>query len=200
MRNLTLLLLLSVVGCQKTTEPAKSEPPRTAPAQETLSHHRSDAQPVAANQFEAKLIHVVDGDTCDVLTDDKKTIRIRLHGIDSPERGQPYGRNATNALKAYAGERLLVVDQGSGGFNRRAADLYAVDDDATGVVETINLKLVRAGWAWWSSKYSQDTRLRDAQQEARKAKRGLWAAEDGRVPVNPSEWRKLSKEEMDKLR
>ena len=42
-----------------------------------------------------KVIKTVDGDTIDVLTEDKKTIRLRFNGIDTPERGQPFGNNAT---------------------------------------------------------------------------------------------------------
>ncbi|MEO2018936.1 MAG: hypothetical protein ABGZ53_31705 [Fuerstiella sp.] len=37
----------------------------------------------------------MDGDTIDVLTDDKETIRLRFNGIDTPERGQPFGNNTT---------------------------------------------------------------------------------------------------------
>jgi len=45
------------------------------------------------------VIKVIDGDTIDVLADDQETIRIRLHGIDCPERGQPFDNNATQALQ-----------------------------------------------------------------------------------------------------
>ena len=49
----------------------------------------------AAAGFAGKVIKVVDGDTIDVLTDDMETIRIRFSGVDTPERGQPYGNTST---------------------------------------------------------------------------------------------------------
>jgi endonuclease YncB( thermonuclease family) len=42
------------------------------------------------SSFEAKVIVAVDADTRDVLDEAKVTHRVRLHGIDSPERGQPF--------------------------------------------------------------------------------------------------------------
>ena len=59
-------------------------------------------QPVAANpgEFTGKVIKVVDGDTVDVLTGDKETIRIRLNGIDCPERVQPL-RSDENIVERF---------------------------------------------------------------------------------------------------
>jgi len=67
--------------------------------------------PAAAvpGEFTAKVIKMVDGDTIDVLTDDNQTIRIRLNGIDCPERGQPYGNNATDTLQASILGNLVKV-------------------------------------------------------------------------------------------
>lgn len=50
----------------------------------------------------------------------------------------------------------------------------------------LNQELIRAGLAWWYEKYSKDTALRDLEEEARHAKRGLWIYPD---PVAPWEWR-----------
>jgi len=44
--------------------------------------------------FEAKIVGVADGDTLTILRDDKTTSRIRLHGIDTPEKGKPFGECA----------------------------------------------------------------------------------------------------------
>jgi len=99
---ITVLLLLS--GCgdvehltqpQSQTQQAPSVTPSSGPSTAVTE------QPVAENpgEFTGKVIKVVDGDTIDVLTDDKQTIRIRFNGIDCPERGQPFGNNATQSLK-----------------------------------------------------------------------------------------------------
>lgn len=219
MRVLLLIFLTSIVGCQRSTDPNARElvPDPEASVKEAttvesvdgdisytvsvpVTEARSSGYPKGPNQFEAKIVSLADGDTCTVLDDDNKQTVIRLHGIDCPERGQPYGKNAKEALSEFAGCRVLVVDQGDGGFSRMAADLYVFDDDATGLVDSINLQLVRDGWAWHSTKHSDDEQLAEAEKEARAAKRGLWAREDGREPVWPGDWRKLSKEERDLLR
>ena len=57
-----------------------------------------------------KVVGLVDGDTIDVLTDAKKTVRIRLHGIDCPERGQPFGSTAKTFLsKLVFGNDVVIV-------------------------------------------------------------------------------------------
>ena len=55
------------------------------------------------------MVRVVNDDTIDVLTDDNQAIRIRLNGIDCPERGQPYGNNATDTLQASILGNLVKV-------------------------------------------------------------------------------------------
>jgi micrococcal nuclease len=56
----------------------------------------------------------------------------------------------------------------------------------------VNLELVRRGLAWWYRQYSpKDKELAPAEEEARKAKRGLWA--DAK-PIPPWEWRKGRRE------
>ena len=66
----------------------------------------------SAAEFTAKVIKVIDGDTIDVLTDDKETIRVRLNGIDAPERGQPFGKDATIFLGLIAGRTARIETLG----------------------------------------------------------------------------------------
>ena len=58
-----------------------------------------------------KVIKIVDGDTIDVLTDDKKTIRLRFNGIDTPERGQPFGNNATKFVSDTVGGKIVRLSR-----------------------------------------------------------------------------------------
>ncbi|WP_371300396.1 thermonuclease family protein, partial [Nitrosomonas sp.] len=52
-----------------------------------------------AESFQAKVVHIADGDTITVLNEGKNQIKIRLNGIDCPERGQSFGRKATEFTK-----------------------------------------------------------------------------------------------------
>ena len=86
--QLPLTVLLVLFGCGA-----------PAPEQQSQSQVVEPPAVTTAGEFPGKVIKVIDGDTIDVLTDDNETIRIRLYGIDCPERGQPFGNNATQALK-----------------------------------------------------------------------------------------------------
>jgi endonuclease YncB( thermonuclease family) len=138
-----------------------------------------------------KVVGIADGDTLTLLVD-KTQIRVRLEGIDTPERGQPFGRRAGQALaKRVFGKVVQVDDLGKDRYGR-----------TLGIVRlgkrNINLELVREGWAWWYRKYAPKNReLASAEAAARKAKRGLWA--DAK-PTPPWGWRQNERERRLKSR
>jgi endonuclease YncB( thermonuclease family) len=77
-----------------------------------------------------KVIKTVDGDTIDVLTDDKKTNRLRFNGINTPERGQPFGNNATKFVSDTVGGKMVrLVTHGEDKYDRTIADIYLPVDD-----------------------------------------------------------------------
>ena len=120
---------------------------------------------------------VVDGDTV-YLQDGAK---IRLHGIDAPERNQPYGKQSTAELRSMLGDSVYVDPRDVDRYGREVAVLYTPE----GV--NVNLELVCVGAAWWYERYAkQDRALRDCQASARGAGAGLWADD----PIAPWEWRR----------
>jgi micrococcal nuclease len=127
------------------------------------------------------------------LTDDKQTIRIRFNGIDCPERGQPFGNNATESLKdSILGNVVKVVSHDQDRYGRTVGDIH---HDGT----LINLALVKAGLAWHYVKYApDDTALREAEQQARRLEKGLWSG--SHKIIAPWDWRKMSKDERDEYR
>ena len=121
-----------------------------------------------------------------------QNIRIRLSGIDCPEAGQPYGKNAKRFLSAYVGTvRFVGAEKDRNG--RLIAEIFGEHQ-----TESINLKLVREGLAWHYTRFSDDEALAAAEQEAREDKRELWGG--SHKPIAPWDWRKLSKEERDQFR
>jgi len=65
-----------------------------------------------AADFQAKVIHIADGDTITVLNDAKKQIKIRLNGIDCPEKAQAYGNKAKQFTKELvAGQAVPVCEK-----------------------------------------------------------------------------------------
>jgi endonuclease YncB( thermonuclease family) len=146
---------------------------------------------VAATTLTGKVVGIADGDTLTLLVD-KTQIKVRLEGIDTPERGQPFGRKAGQALaKKVFGKAVQVDDFGKDRYGR-----------TLGIVRlgkrNINLELVREGWAWRYRKYApKNKELATAEAAARKAKRGLWA--DAK-PIPPWEWRQRERERRLKSR
>lgn len=130
--------------------------------------------------IEGKVIALADGDTLTVLQD-KKQYKIRLIGIDTPEKRQDYGRKAQTALgKLVFNKQVRVRWSEQDKYKRYLGNVY---------VEGlwVNLKMVADGWAWHFVKYSDDPDLAKAEKQARKAKIGLWA--DPNEPQAPWDFR-----------
>ena len=138
-----------------------------------------------AAPFTGEVVGVLDGDTIEVMHNGKAE-RVRLYGIDCPEKGQPYGNNAKQATSAL----IFLVDvtlqiHGKDKYGRILADVLLRDE------ANVNHELVKEGWCWWYRKYAPgDARLAALEAEARDAKKGLWRSPES---VPPWEWRKTLK-------
>ncbi len=117
-----------------------------------------------------RVVGVSDGDTITVLRKGKGE-RIRLHGIDCPEKRQAFGNRAkqfTSKLVFGTTVTVQVVDRDR--YGRTVAEVLLPDG------RSLNRELVRAGFAWWYWRYTPDDEtLAQLEREARGAKRGLWA-------------------------
>lgn len=138
------------------------------PAPESAPQTAED--PAESGTLSGKCTRVTDGDTLALRLPNGKTEKIQLFGIDAPEPGQEYGDRATAALEALAlGKELRVEAAVRDEFGRMNGKVYAGG-------QYLNLILVQQGHAWHSDKYAPaEEDLRAAHQEARAARRGLWA-------------------------
>jgi len=138
-----------------------------------------------AAEFTGEVVSVLDGDTIEVLHNHHAE-RIRLSGIDCPEKGQAYGQKAKNAVADLAFRKEVTVQtHGKDKYKRTLADLILSDGTS------VNQQLVKEGWCWWYRKYAPgDTVLEGLETEAREARKGLWADPQ---PVPPWEFRKLER-------
>lgn len=123
-----------------------------------------------AESFQAKVVHIADGDTITVLNEGKNQIKIRLNGIDCPERGQSFGRKATEFTKTMVAGRTVRIDAfNQDRYGRTIADVIMEEG------RNLNQELVGEGWCWWYRKYAPgNTVLERLEAEARDAKKGLW--------------------------
>ncbi|MBI3860930.1 MAG: thermonuclease family protein [Planctomycetia bacterium] len=68
------------------------------------------AEPAAETpELTGKVVHIADGDTLTVLDADKVQHKIRLHGIDAPEKGQAFGTKAKEALAGKVHEKTVRI-------------------------------------------------------------------------------------------
>lgn len=142
------------------------------------------ATPAGAEFFEGRVVTVFDGDTIEVLVGHEQR-RVRLSGIDTPERGQPWANKARQALaRRVFGKQVRVNDVGTDRYGRTVGEVYA-DNVCVGC------ELVREGHAWVYRKFTDDPVLFELEAQARAAHRGLWSLPEAqRVP--PWEWRHAS--------
>ena len=143
-----------------------------------------------SEQFNGRIIHVADGDTVTLLTESKQKIRIRISGIDAPEKAQPYGNRSKQNLERLAHSKDAFADCPKKDKYKRHVCKVLVDNIDVG------LQQIRDGFAWWYRAYSNEqsaearTAYENAEIAASKAAIGLWK-DDSSVP--PWEWRKSQK-------
>jgi endonuclease YncB( thermonuclease family) len=149
------------------------------------------ASAALADQMVGKVVKIQDGDTLTVLTSDKQEHRIRLAGIDAPERNQPFGTRARQTLASLAFGKNVVVEFGKRDRYGRTIGKVLVND------RDINLEQVRHGLAWHYKFYQREQSPEDrnayasAELEARSKHLGLWTHTN---PVPPWEWRLRKKQ------
>ncbi len=147
---------------------------------------------VFSETLSGRVVRVIDGDTLVLLVSGNVQERIRLSGIDCPERKQAFGMRAKEALLArVAGEGVSVEWDKRDRYKR---DRYkrivgkVIDDEGD-----VNLALVRNGMCWWYRKYAREQSAVDqvlyekAEEKARGERVGLWV---DLQPVAPWEWRR----------
>ena len=146
----------------------------------------------AAAQLTGKVIGVLDGDTIEVLDSSKHPHRIRLTGIDAPEKAQAFGQRSKEYLSGLVfGKQVEVQGGKTDKYGRTVGKVTVNGADA-------NLAQVAAGFAWHYKEYASEQTPSDralyagAEEGARTARAGLWR--DPR-PMAPWTWRHGGKDE-----
>ncbi|TVM35638.1 thermonuclease family protein [Oceanidesulfovibrio marinus] len=122
--------------------------------------------------WQAKTVHIADGDTITVLRDGHEQVRIRVYGIDCPERKQPFGKRAKQFTSAMVGNHIVEVEPiDQDRYGRTVGRVFVAGKE-------LSAELVRNGLAWVYRKYCRlgvCSQWAQAEAEARAAERGLWA-------------------------
>jgi endonuclease YncB( thermonuclease family) len=154
------------------------------------------ATSLAAADITGKVVAVTDGDTIKVLDDDRVQHKIRLTGIDAPEKAQPFGNASRKHLASMvAGREVRVETLKKDRYGRVLGKVWVQPGDCPDCGKTLNANhaQILAGMAWWYQDYARDQSAEDrgryesAVSEARKRKLGLWSEPD---PIPPWAWRR----------
>ena len=142
-----------------------------------------------ADELRGKVVSIADGDTITVLDAAKVQHKIRLQGIDAPEKKQAFGTKSKEQMsEKVGGEEVVVQWKEKDRYGRILGEVMVGK-------RHINLEMVQDGMAWHYTTYSKSKELAKAEDEARKAKKGLWADKE---PVPPWEYRKTEREKQKK--
>jgi endonuclease YncB( thermonuclease family) len=132
---------------------------------------------VCAETLVAHVVSVTDGDTIKIVTPDRHRLTIRLQGIDCPEKNQAFGMRAKQFTAGLVFNKDVLIDAlGHDRYGRTIAEVRLKDGTS------VNYALVKNGYAWWYRKYSNDPRLANFEEQARKDHLGLWSDPHAEAP------------------
>jgi endonuclease YncB( thermonuclease family) len=116
-----------------------------------------------------RVVNVFDGDTLEVIDSSETLYRVRLQGIDAPERGQAFSNSSRKALSELVfGRDVRVVREGLDQYQRILGHVYV-----SGL--WVNREMIRKGMAWHYEYFNKDPRLANSEIFARNAGIGLWS-------------------------
>lgn len=140
------------------------------------------ASSVQAGLISGRVVHVADGDTITVLDAGKVQHKIRLAGIDAPEKAQAYGQRSRESLdELVAGRTVIVETTKKDRYGRSVGKILVNGRD-------INIEQIRRGMAWFYRHYERELSASDQQSydraevEAKDYRRGLWADKNPTPP------------------
>jgi len=138
--------------------------------------------PAGAKSITGKVVGVTDGDTIKILSGGKQ-IKIRLYGIDTPEKKQAFGQAAKREISSLLTPLVTVKEKDIDRYGRTVGIVY------TSAGENVNQEMVKSGYAWVYRKYCRSAFCADwltLEATARKKGLGLWREK----AIPPWEYRK----------
>lgn len=134
-----------------------------------------------------RVIGVADGDTITVLDSSNTQHKIRLGGIDAPEKKQAFGNVSKKSLSDMVYLKQVEVEWNKEDrYGRKVGKVLVSNQD-------INLEQIKRGMAWFYKKYKGELEQEDriayvqAQQDAEANQKGLWIDKN---PIPPWDFRK----------
>ena len=137
-----------------------------------------------------RVVGIADGDTITVLDDKNTQYKVRLAGIDAPEKKQDFGSVSKRSLSEMVFNQQVTVEW-------KKADRYGrIVGKVVRNGKDVNLEQVKLGMAWFYRKYQNELVFDDrinylhAEENAMSKQVGLWLHKD---PIAPWDFRKISR-------
>lgn len=128
-----------------------------------------------------QIVGVSDGDTLTCLMSGNRQVKVRLHQIDAPEKGQDFGNAARQKLSSLVFNKVVKLKtQGTDRYGRTIAEVFING-------QNINKEMVKTGYAWAYREYVKDNQYIVLENEAKAAYKGLWSQPN---PIKPSDFRR----------
>jgi endonuclease YncB( thermonuclease family) len=151
----------------------QSKPSKTLKAVLALLLFLHASLPNAAEILEGRVVGVHDGDTITLLMAGNQQVKIRLAQIDAPEKDQAFGQRSKQSLSDMVINKNIRVEKDTiDKYGRTVGTIFVDGLDA-------NREQIKAGMAWVYRKYLRDQSLLQVEEEARRAKIGLWSDPNG---------------------
>jgi endonuclease YncB( thermonuclease family) len=168
--TMTLIVIACLISISTTTRRATRQRGRSTPGDVVVG----------------RVVSIADGDTLTVLDESDSQHRIRLYGIDAPEKAQPFGQQskknlASKVFGATVHVEIVDIDR----YGREVGRIYLGG-------RLINLEQVRDGYAWRYTEYDRHHEFEAAEAEARRHRRGLWSVPH---PTPPWEFRRAERKD-----
>jgi endonuclease YncB( thermonuclease family) len=150
----------------------------------------------AAESLQGIVIQVADGDTVTVLDSAYVQHKVRLSGIDAPEKKQAFGtRSKQHLMSLLQDKEVIVIWNKHDRYGRIIGKMLPAQCATNACPDTrdAGLAQVRAGLAWHSKQYQRDQEAGDreryavAEYAARLNHDGLW---QDASPVPPWDYRR----------
>jgi endonuclease YncB( thermonuclease family) len=151
---------------------------------------------VFADTLTGRVVGIADGDTITVLDAVRQQHRIRVAGIDAPEKAQPFGqRSKENLSRLVLSKDVRIEWDKRDRYGRIIGKIWVQPSDCPrcGLTLDAGLAQLSAGMAWWYRKFASEQSAEDRgryqfeEDEARARRVGLWREVD---PVPPWDWRR----------
>ena len=130
--------------------------------------------------FVARVLTVDEGDQLTIYHQGRKDM-IHLKGIDCPALKQSYGKQAKRTTTAYVGNREVVVrDLTRDRQGRMVAEILLQNG------KLLTHELIKEGLAWVQPEGANMQAMKDMEELARAAGKGLWSEPN---PIPPWKWK-----------